>query len=181
MSAVVALLRGINVGGHRELPMPELRSVVEQQGHRDVVTHLRSGNVVFVPGSAATPRELADSLAHDLHARLGVQVDVVVRALAELDATIAANPFAAAAEQDPSHVVVTFYPAPFARTPELDVARLGRERVVWTERGAYVHYPDGIGRSPLTAAVLDRAAGQAGTSRNWRTVLALAELVRARS
>lgn len=186
MTAAIALLRGINVGGHRKVPMAELRSVVEQLGHSQVATHLNSGNVVFAvappdaPPAGADPAALAAAIAAGLRERLSLDVDVVVRTAAQLDAVVAANPFDDAARTDPSHLVVVFYPAPVGG-PALDASRYGREQVVWDGAHAYVHYPDGIGRSRLTGDVLDGAAGQPGTGRNWRTVLAVHELLRARA
>ena len=70
-----------------------------------------------------------------------------------------------------------FYATPVRVDPAFDVAGYGRERIAWAGSDAYAHYPDGIGRSKLTPDVLTRAAGQAGTGRNWRTVLALRDLL----
>jgi uncharacterized protein (DUF1697 family) len=73
--------------------------------------------------------------------------------------------------------VVMFYATPVSVDPAFDVAAYGRERAVWAGSDAYLHYPDDIGHSRLTPVVLTRATGQAGTGRNWRTVLALRDLL----
>jgi uncharacterized protein (DUF1697 family) len=70
-----------------------------------------------------------------------------------------------------------FCATPVSVKPAFDVAACGRERIAWEGSDACLHYPDDIGRSKLTPAVLTRAAGQAGTGRNWRTVLALRDLL----
>ena len=187
MTAAVALLRGVNVGGRRKVPMADLRAVIEHLGHRDVATHLNSGNAVFVVGegteaaaSALDAATVSAAIATGLRERLSLDVDVVVRTSAQIDAVIAANPFDDEARADPGRVLVVFYADP-VRDSALDASRYGAERIVWDGAHAYVHYPDGIGRSRLTPDVLDRAAGQPGTGRNWRTVLALQELLRARA
>lgn len=183
MTSAVALLRGINVGGNRKVPMAELRAVVEAAGHTRVATLLNSGNVVLtlrdgVGGPGADVHAiLAAEVADGLRTRLGLDIDVVVRTRAEIDAVIAANPFPQAALDDPAHLVVMFYATPVRVDPAFDVAGYGRERIAWAGSDAYAHYPDGIGRSKLTPDVLTRAAGQAGTGRNWRTVLALRDLL----
>ena len=187
MTSAVALLRGINVGGNRRVPMAELRATVEAAGHTRVATLLNSGNVVLTlrdgadgPG-ADVCANLAAEVADGLRARLGFDVDVVVRTRGEIDAVIiAANPFPEAARDDPAHLVVMFYATPVSVDPAFDVAAYGRERAVWAGSDAYLHYPDGIGRSKLTPGVLTRAVGQAGTGRNWRTVLALRDLLHGR-
>jgi uncharacterized protein (DUF1697 family) len=141
---------------------------------------------VFVPrhDSAAHAGDqdvaLAAELAAGLRARCGFDVDVVVRTGAEIDGVIAANPFPEAARDDPAHLVVMFHATPLSVSAEFDAARCGPEQVVWTRTEAYVHYPVDIGHSRLTPAVLTRAAGQAGTGRNWRTVLALRDLLHER-
>jgi len=171
MTAALALLRGVNVGGRRKVPMAELRAVVESLGHSDVATLLNSGNVVFAAsgGARLDAAAAAADITAGLRGRLGLEVDAVV----------AANPFVDAARTDPSHLVVVFYPDP-VRDAALDMSRHGSEQVVWDGAQAYVTYPEGIGRSTLTADALDRAAGQPGTGRNWRTVLALQRLMLAR-
>ena len=188
MTSALALLRGINVGGNRKVPMAELRGCVEAAGHSRVATLLNSGNVVLTlrdgadrqgadgPG-ADVHASLAAEVADGLRARLGFDVDVVVRTRAEIDAVIAANPFPEAARDDPAHLVVMFYATPVCVDPAFDAAAYGRERAVWAGSDAYLHYPDDIGHSKLTPVVLTRATGQAGTGRNWRTVLALRELL----
>lgn len=180
MTAVVALLRGVNVGGHRKVPMARLRALAEGLGHEQVATHLNSGNAVLVAPGDAAPERLAAGLAAALREDLGFDVDVLVRTRAELDRVVAANPFAEAAADDPGRVLVTFFAAGLDPDPAFDADAYGHERVVWAGREAYVHYPDGLGRSRLTPDVLTRAARQAGTGRNWRTVLALQGLLAAR-
>ena len=69
-------------------------------------------------------------------------------------------------------------PAPAAGAA--DLSAYGRERATWHGHEGYVHYPDGLGRSRLAPDVLTRAARQTGTGRNWRTVLALRDLLAAR-
>jgi uncharacterized protein (DUF1697 family) len=186
MTSAVALLRGINVGGNRKVPMAELRAAVEAAGHTRVTTLLNSGNAVFVPrddgsvgraGAGEDDRALAAEVADGLRARLGFDIDVVVRSRAEVDDVIAANPFPDAAREDPAHLVVMFYPEPARVSPDFDAATYGPEKVGWAGTEAYVHYPVDIGHSQLTSAVLARAAGQAGTGRSWRTLLALRDLL----
>lgn len=180
MTAAVALLRGINVGGHRTVPMARLRAVVEGLGHEQVATHLNSGNVVFVTAEHAAADAIAADVARELGAELGFDVDVMVRTRPDVDRIVAANPFAEAAAEDPARVLVMFYPVAVTPDPHFDVTAYGNELIAWAGSEAYVHYPDGMGRSRLTPDVLTRAAGRAGTGRNWRTVRAVRDLLQAR-
>lgn len=47
MKTYIALLRGINVGGHRKVPMVELRDLLTKIGLSNVKTYIQSGNVIF--------------------------------------------------------------------------------------------------------------------------------------
>jgi uncharacterized protein (DUF1697 family) len=172
---VVVLLRAVNVGGHGALPMADLRAAATGLGHTDVATHLATGNLLLTPapGSPATADGLAARLTADLGERLGRPLALTVRTAAELDDVVAANPYPQAAADDPAHLVVVFLDGPATADGAADLAAYGRERATWRGREGYVHYPDGIGRSRVTAGVLDRLAGRSGTGRNWRTVLAL--------
>ena len=52
----------------------------------------------------------------------------------------------------------------------------GRERIEAHGRDLYIVYPDGIGRSKLTLALIERKLATRGTGRNWNTVLKLQAL-----
>jgi uncharacterized protein (DUF1697 family) len=168
---VVGLLRGVNLGSNRRLPMAELKAVVESLGCTDVATYLQSGNVVFSPprGSDGT---LGSEISRALATAVGLSAAVQIRTGAEMAAVVAANPYERA---DPTKVVVTFCPtAP--QPPDLDLAAFAPEGLTVHGREVYLDLPGGQARSPLLAA-LARTSPDDGqsTSRNWRTVLALAE------
>jgi uncharacterized protein (DUF1697 family) len=63
-----------------------------------------------------------------------------------------------------------------AAVTALQKAIVGREVVRAIGRHAYVVYPDGIGRSKLTSAIVEKKLGTRGTGRNWNTVLKLQAL-----
>ena len=105
MERMAALLRGVNVGGHRRLAMADLAAAVEGLGHRDVVTYLQSGNVVFTPGSRAAPGSVAARIEEALAAGPGLDARVFVRTASELASVLAANPFT---DADPRTLHVTF-------------------------------------------------------------------------
>jgi len=171
---VLVLLRAVNVGGASTLAMADLRAAATDLGHTDVATHLATGNLLLTPapGSPAPGGGLAARLTADLGERLGRTLALTVRTRAQLDDVVAANPYPEAAADDPSHLVVVFFDGPVPDGP-VDLGRYGRERGTWRGSEGYLHYPDGIGRSKVTAGVIDRLAARSGTGRSWRTVLAL--------
>lgn len=161
--------------------MPTLRSTLERHGFADVRTHLQSGNVVL-RSKLRSETKLAATVAELLAADLDVQCPVVVRTPAQLDAVIAANPFAdrLAAATGTKAMHVTFLdrsPAPEAFA-DLDAGRYAPDELVAAGREVYLWCAGGYGRTKLTPALLERRTGCNATDRNWNTVLALAALTR---
>ena len=175
MPTHVALLRGVNLG-KRRVPMPELRTLVEGLGYTDVSTYVQSGNAVLTSKTNDESR-IATDLEDELTGVFGFAVPVIVRSRADLAEVVAHNPFPDAAG-DPTKLHVTFLGEP------LDPARLGHlapveftpEEFATRKREVYLSLPNGLGRSKLAVAV-EKALRGSGTTRNWRTVTALLDMV----
>jgi uncharacterized protein (DUF1697 family) len=177
MASCVALLRAVNLGSHNKVSMADLRAFVEKLGGEDVKTVVQSGNLVFRSG-VSSPAKLEQQLEDAAAKQLGLVTDFFVRTSKEWDAIVGANPFPTMARDDPSHLVMmALRDTPAARAVEdLRAAIKGREQVRTNGREAYFTYPDGIGHSKLTIAVIEKWLGTRGTARNWNTVLKLAAL-----
>ncbi|MER7960128.1 DUF1697 domain-containing protein [Streptomyces sp. NPDC096030] len=178
-----ALLRGINVGGHRKVPMAELRSLLEELGHRDVRTYLQSGNAVFTTDTdRLTDQELTAALEEAVEKRFGFRVDCLVRDADYLAAVVDACPFPAAElEGKQLHVTYLSEPVTPERFASIDQTAFLPEEFRLGDRALYLYAPEGLGRSKL-GEVLSRPAlfkGIVATSRNWNTVVKLAEMTRA--
>jgi uncharacterized protein (DUF1697 family) len=173
---MIALLRAVNVGG-RSLLMADLKALVDDLGYRETRTVLQSGNVIF-RGGRHNPAQIEQRLETALRGRHALESAVFVRSTAEWDEVVSANPFPGEAKSDPAHLVLMLLKAtPAAAAVErLQAAITGPEVVRAAERRLYITYPEGIGRSKLTNAVIERTLGTAGTARNWNTVLKLAAL-----
>lgn len=161
----MALLRGVNVGGHGKLAMAELRDTLAAAGYGGVRTHLQSGNVLLE--SAKRPA----TLERELGALLGVQV--VVRTHAELADVVARDPFGDRATNG-SRYFVTFLSGPVDDVPGLDSG--DGELFVVSGREIYAWLPDGIRDSKRAQLLTERKLGVVPTTRNWNTVTKLLEL-----
>lgn len=173
----IALLRGINVGGHNKLPMAELRELCAELGWEGVRTYIQSGNIVFDaagPGGALEKR-----LAEAITGRFGLKIPVIVRAGADWPVYIEAIPFPGAAEREPNLVMLGLAGLPIASdaADSLRGYAVNDERVVQSGEALWIHFAGGSGRSKITPAVLDRLAGSPVTTRNWRTVLKLGAML----
>ncbi|MFI1762634.1 DUF1697 domain-containing protein [Streptomyces sp. NPDC020800] len=178
MTSYAALLRGINVGGSRKLPMADLRTLMAELGHEGVRTHLQSGQAVFTT-DRGDQESLAAELSRAIEERFGFPVDVLVREHAYLKAVADACPFPAA-DLAPKQLHVTYFSAPVTpeRFAEIDPGTHLPEEYRLGDRCLYLYAPEGLGRSRL-AEVLSRprtTKGVIATTRNWNTVLKLVEL-----
>ncbi|MET8263937.1 DUF1697 domain-containing protein [Micromonospora arida] len=176
MTRYVALLRGVNVGTTR-LAMADLRRIVTDLGHEDVKTYLQSGNVAF-DSTVRDAEKLAAGIARALTDELALTVPVLVRSGRELAAIAGGNPYADR-DDDPTRLLVAF----LAKAPKKSLvdalAVPGAENVSFTVTGreVFLHYVDGgAGRSKFTNAYLEKKLGVAATTRNWKSVRALAEM-----
>ncbi|WP_138897638.1 DUF1697 domain-containing protein [Streptomyces chryseus] len=176
-----ALLRGINVSGHKKVPMAELRELLAALGHRDVRTYLQSGNAVFTTDAEDSEDALATALERAVEQHFGFSVDCLVRSGAYLAAVADACPFPAA-ELEGKQLHVTYFSRPVTadRFTSVDPAAYLPEEFRLGDRALYLYAPDGLGRSKL-AEVLARPAllkGISATTRNWNTVAKLVEMTR---
>jgi uncharacterized protein (DUF1697 family) len=177
MPVVISMLRGVNVGGHNKIRMEALRDLYESLGFLNVQTHIQSGNVVFRTKGwdlAVVAKRIGDGIEQGFGFRPGV----IVRTTADLRDVIARNPFSARPGIDPSRLLVTFLsgdPDEEAREKVLSI-KVDPEELRIVGREIYVHYPNGMGRTKLPAALIEKALKTSGTGRNWNTVTRLLEI-----
>jgi uncharacterized protein (DUF1697 family) len=173
----VALLRAVNLGAHNRVAMSDLRDLLDRLGFQEPRSLLQSGNLVF-RAARPTAASLERLLETEAERRLQVRTEFFVRSAKEWKEIVARNPFTEAAARDPGHLLVMFF-RDVLRTDAvnaLQAAITGRERVRAEGRQAYIVYPDGIGRSRVTNAVIEKMLDSRGTGRNWNTVLKLGAL-----
>jgi uncharacterized protein (DUF1697 family) len=173
----ISLLRAVNLGSRNKVNMPALRAALEDAGFTDVRTYVQSGNVVAT-SSHRSEAAVAEAVSAVLGASFGVDEPVVARNATAWQQVIEANPFGQRSYDDPRMTAVTFLPS---KPGPHDVAKLkraaGDDEIVVHGRELYLWYANGTHRSKLTPALLARELGVPGTSRNWRTVLAIADLI----
>jgi uncharacterized protein (DUF1697 family) len=176
-SSLILLLRGINLGPHKRVPMPELRSLLSDAGFSEVRTYVASGNVVVSSDASPSAVEVAAEAERLIAERFGFDVDVIVRTRNELAEVVARNPLADVAV-NPKRYQVSFLerePDP-AVLERIAASRAEPERLVAIGRELYAWHPDGIGQSKLWAKLAGNGLGVRATARNWTTVTTLLEM-----
>ena len=177
MTRHVALLRAVNVGTGRKVPMADLRTLLADAGAGDVETYIQSGNAVLShPARAET--ELRADLEVRLEAAFGFAIPVILRRADAWETIVTGNPFR---DADPAHLHVSFLrdAPPAGALDALDAERFAPEAFAADGREVYLHLPAGMGRAKLPRAVA-RAHGVPETTRNWRTILRLLDMAQSR-
>jgi uncharacterized protein (DUF1697 family) len=177
MTAMICMLRGVNVGGHNKIKMDALRILFASLGLENPRTLIQSGNIIF--GSRQKDETaLARRIGAAIEKTFGIRAEVILRTAAEMADVIARNPFAGRAGIEPNRLVVTF----LAGNPDPETGgRISKlpttpEELHFSGRELYVYFPNGISGSKLPAAAIDKALKIPGTARNWNTVCKLLEL-----
>lgn len=176
MTTYVALLRGVNVSGHRPVPMATLRNLAASLGYRQPRTYLQSGNLVFA--APTSPAPAASALEAAINQALGHEVRVGILPARALERIIQASPLAAKSDVDAKCLHVCFLLDPFtgAQAPWSELPALAGEEVHFSKQALYLYLPHGAGKTKLTNHWFERRLSVAATTRNWRTVLALQHL-----
>jgi uncharacterized protein (DUF1697 family) len=177
----VALMRGINVGGTRKLPMAGLRALSVKIGLHRPETYIQSGNLIADADMAAD--EVRALLERAIDKRFGLRVAVVVRSALQWHRTVAANPFAGEAAVVPKtlHLYLSRHPLKSGAVKELEQKAQAGERLAVARGALWIDYGvKGVGKSKLTPLLLDKACGSPATGRNWNTVVKIGEMIDAR-
>jgi uncharacterized protein (DUF1697 family) len=180
MPAIVCMLRGVNVGGHNKIKMESLRSLCESLKLECPQTYIQSGNVVF-RSSEQNLTQLSTRIQDALELNFGFRPGVILRTASELRHVIARNPFASRHGIEPAKLQVAFLTADPGKAARDNLAKLDTCGEELHARGSelYIYYKNGLGKTKLTAAAIDKVLNTPATSRNWNSVLKLHEMAEA--
>ncbi len=167
----IALLRGINVGGHRVVKMGDLRSIFTQMGLGEVRTYIQSGNVFFESFERDTTR-LESRIESELARQLGFEVPTLIRDVSMVQALAAQHPFELLpAEEHPVYVVfLKSEPSP-DRLAALLALNNAVETLMVEGQQLYLRYHREMGKLRFTNTFIERMLRGAATTRNWVTLV----------
>jgi uncharacterized protein (DUF1697 family) len=166
MTAYVALLRAVNVGGTGKLPMKDLVSMCEAIGFQQVKTYIASGNVIF--SSTLSAKGCQDLLEKALASYAGKAVGVFIRTPVQLQNLLTQNPFA---DKEGNRSICLFLDEPVSPAMIDAVKNKRDEELVCGDGAIYIYYGAGMADSKLLIP-----AAKNGTARNINTVTKLYEL-----
>lgn len=174
----ISILRGINVSGHKKIKMADLKSLYELLGFQNVLTYIQSGNVIF-DTEAKSKTDLKARIEKAIEEKYGFHVPVVIRTDLEIANIVKNNPLGPInLAKDGSKVLVTLLSSKPAKNKIHDIQKTvaAPEELVVKGEEAYLHCPNGYGRSKLSNNFIERILGVEATTRNLKTVHKLHEL-----
>ena len=178
MNTIIALIRGINVGGSHKLPMRDLVKTLQELGLENVNTYIQSGNVVF-QSKRTNLKQLSEEISASIGKNFGFAPRVMLLTVDELQQAVDANPFPKG--EDEPKTLHLFFMDSSPQDPDLnalEAVKTDNERYQLVDNVFYLYAPDGIGRSKLAENV-GKGWDVAITARNWRTVSKIMEIATA--
>jgi uncharacterized protein (DUF1697 family) len=177
MPTYIAMLRGINVSGHKIIRMEHLRKSFEALGFRNVRTYVQSGNVIF-EAAKDFPIGMVEAIGERILSDFGFPVPVLLKTSKEMERIIRANPFMKKPGVDDSKLHITFLSDSAPRTAEKSLETLVTkpEQFHIKSQEIYLYCPNGYGRTRLSNSAIEKKLGVEATTRNWRSVNALLAL-----
>src|SRR5882672_11284175 len=171
MPTYIAMLRGINVSGHKMVKMEALRASFGALRLSNVQTYVQSGNVIFGIGNGSVAA-LSEKIEQRILRDFGFSVPVFLRTAKELEEIIKDNPFLKETAIDHSKLHITFLSdaAPKTAPEALQPLAVKPEQFHAIGRQIYLYCPNGYGRTKLSNTAIERKLSVGATTRNWRTV-----------
>ncbi len=172
----VALLRGINVGGHNKIKMETLREMFTALGFENVRTYINSGNVIFETVKTDDNR-LAAKIEKRIQTELSLDIKVMVRTMTEIEDIIKNNPFDGQFENDRNLHVLFLDKELTEEKRELLLSNNNEnEQFAARNREVYCLLRVSVSDSLLGKDYIGKKLKTPATARNWRTVCKIAEL-----
>lgn len=178
MNRYISILRGINVGGKRKMPMQELRQLLAEQGFNNIKTYIQSGNVIFDAEKEKSQAELSEIISEAILGKWNFEVPVITFTGGELQQAIAENPFYEDKESDINRLHLTF----LSEEPEpellqkINAVDFAPDAFSISGRHVWLFCAGKYSDSKLSNQFFERKLKTTATTRNWKTVLKLAEM-----
>lgn len=178
MENYISLLRGINVGGRNKIKMADLRKLYEQLGHEDVETYIQSGNVIF-KSKQSDVTLLENQIKEQILADYGYHISIIIKKADLIKTVIESNPYLQGRNEEIKLLCVTFLsgiPNPELVNQIKDFKYKEDEFIIQNDH-VFLFTPGGYGKTKLSNNFFEKKLKVSATTRNWKTVLKLQEMV----
>jgi uncharacterized protein (DUF1697 family) len=174
MNTYISLLKGINVGGHKKVPMAKLRELLTKSGFENVQTYIQSGNIIF-QSSEENTQNIEKTIKHAILDYFGFEVSVLVLTRHHLKRIFDGSPFSE--EKKKASYFMMLHDA-----PEKDLVKDASEKIYEGEEYEiikdciYYYCEKGFGQAKFNANFFERKLKTFATARNYNTMVKLLSL-----
>ena len=174
MTTYIALLRGINVGGHKKVPMAELRKLLTKIGLGNVQTYIQSGNIIF-HSSVKNKEELEQKIHTEIQDYFGFNVSVLVRTGSDLQRIFDDCPFNNEKKENSYFMLLH-------TNPNDELIQIASEKIYEDEDYQiindclYLYCHKGYGQSKFNMNYFEKKLQTNATTRNFKTMVKLLSL-----
>lgn len=173
MKTYIALLKGINVGGHKKVPMAELRDLLTNAGFQNVQTYIQSGNAIFQASEKAS--ELETKIENLISIQFGFEVSVIIKSNKELQSILDASPFSKEKKEKSYFILLNGIPESNL-VEEVDQLIYENEEIIIKNDCLYFYCSTGFGKTKFNMNSYERKLNVTGTARNYNTMVKLLSL-----
>ena len=176
MQKFIALLRGINVGGHRKILMADLKELFVEMNLNNAVTYIQSGNVIF-ESENSNCSELELIISKAILNTFGYTVPVIVKTLLELESILNDNPFCTGMV-DQKKLHVTFMNTTPLQEDIKNVQNVdfGEDKFLIRKNVIFIYVEGAYHKTKISNQFFEKKLKVSTTTRNWKTTNKLLEL-----
>ncbi len=176
MKTYIALLRGINVGGHRKILMKDLKDVLHSIGLENCITYIQSGNIVFNSIESNTDL-IASKISTEIKKNFNFDVPTIVVTSQELKTIIQENIYA---DQELNRLYYTFLSSVPNKELAFDFSKLKFDNTQFSLKnmGIYIFFDTKSSQSKLSNNRIEKKLKVNATTRNWKTMQKLLTITR---
>lgn len=173
MNKFIALLRGINVGGHRKIKMTDLRALLHEQNFENVQTYIQSGNIVFL--STQSKEACAQKIATGIKERFDFTVPIILVTLEDLRSIVQNFPFSKQKQKDSYYTLLSKTPDPKLSLDFKSVS-FSEEEILLQGNCVYFYTAKGMAKVKYSNNLAEKKLNVSATTRNHRTLQKLLEM-----
>jgi uncharacterized protein (DUF1697 family) len=182
MKTHLALLRGINVSGHKMIKMDQLKKALESIGFQNVQTYIQSGNV-FVDTTEESSLKVGFQIKQEIFKVFGFDVPVIVIGKEDLEACLVRNPFLKDPNIDLKKLYVSFLSAvlPEGIINQINLNFIKPDVLSLDGNKIYIKYESSPAKTRLDNNWIEKKMNVVSTIRNWNTVNKLLDIYNERA
>ncbi|MCF8379062.1 MAG: DUF1697 domain-containing protein [Bacteroidales bacterium] len=179
MTRKIAILRGINVGGKRKILMTDLKAMFEGMKFTEIKTYIQSGNVIFDAPDETNNPELSLRIEKSIKQKFGFDVPVIIRSAGELNESINRNPFYhEKADINNLHLTLLSDEPSNENKQQIGSSNFEPDKFIIDGKDVFIYCEGMYHKSKLTNNFFENKLKVKATTRNWKTVLKLADISR---